>query len=637
MKRLLLAALVSSFVICHSSFSAESAPNILWLTSEDHGPHMGCYGDTFATTPNIDAIAAKGMLFKHAWSNGPVCAAARTTMISGLYPASTGGEHMRSMVALPKGKKMYPQFLRESGYFCTNNSKEDYNLAKPEGVWDESSAKSHWKNRKAGQPFFAIFNETCSHESQLRKRPHTAIHDPAKVRVPTYHPDTPEVRQDWAQYYDTVTEADASAGERLAELEAAGLAEETIVFYFADHGSGMSRNKRWPSNSGLQVPMVEYFPKKWQHLAPKEYSAGAKSDRLVSFVDLAPTLLSLIGVQPPEWMQGHAFAGKFQTELQPFVYGFRGRMDERYDTVRSVTDGRFVYVRNYMPHLSQGQHVAYQFETRSTRVWRKLYDAGKLTPEQSLFWQEPKAAEELYDLQSDPDEVHNLATKSDHAATLEKMRHAQEALALNIRDVGLLPEGDIHHRSEGTTPYDMGHDDKLYPVARIIKAAGEASSMKADSITALKTGFADPDNAVRYWSAMGLLMRGSDAVTAAHDELVKATKDSSTYVQVVAHWTLAKFGSESERSSSLPALVQLANWSQHNVFTSMSALNAIGDLGDKAKPVAEQLKTLPKKGESPDGRFSGYVARLLADITGTAAEFEPDATPQPKKKGKKKK
>jgi arylsulfatase A-like enzyme len=637
MKRLLLAALVSSFVICHSSFSAESAPNILWLTSEDHGPHMGCYGDTFATTPNIDAIAAKGMLFKHAWSNGPVCAAARTTMISGLYPASTGGEHMRSMVALPKGKKMYPQFLRESGYFCTNNSKEDYNLAKPEGVWDESSAKSHWKNRKAGQPFFAIFNETCSHESQLRKRPHTAIHDPAKVRVPTYHPDTPEVRQDWAQYYDTVTEADASAGERLAELEAAGLAEETIVFYFADHGSGMSRNKRWPSNSGLQVPMVVYFPKKWQHLAPKEYSAGAKSDRLVSFVDLAPTLLSLIGVQPPEWMQGHAFAGKFQTELQPFVYGFRGRMDERYDTVRSVTDGRFVYVRNYMPHLSQGQHVAYQFETRSTRVWRKLYDAGKLTPEQSLFWQEPKAAEELYDLQSDPDEVHNLATKSDHAATLEKMRHAQEALALNIRDVGLLPEGDIHHRSEGTTPYDMGHDDKLYPVARIIKAAGEASSMKADSITALKTGFADPDNAVRYWSAMGLLMRGSDAVTAAHDELVKATKDSSTYVQVVAHWTLAKFGSDSERSSSLPALVQLANWSQHNVFTSMSALNAIGDLGDKAKPVAEQLKTLPKKGESPDGRFSGYVARLLADITGTAAEFEPDATPQPKKKGKKKK
>jgi uncharacterized sulfatase len=235
---------------------AADRPNILWLTSEDHGPHMGCYGDTFATTPNGDALAAKGMLFKHAWSCGPVCAAARTTIIAGMYPPSTGGEHMRSMTEMPKGTKMYPQFLREAGYYCTNNSKEDYNLAKPEGVWDESSGNANWKKRKEGQPFFAIFNETCSHESQLRKRPHVAIHDPAKVRVPAYHPDTPEVRQDWAQYYDQVTLADASAGKRLKELEEAGLAADTIVFYYADHGSGMPRNKRWPCNSGLQVPMV---------------------------------------------------------------------------------------------------------------------------------------------------------------------------------------------------------------------------------------------------------------------------------------------------------------------------------------------------------------------------------------------
>lgn len=634
MKRLLIAALFSSFVF--QSRAAEQ-PNILWLTSEDHGPHMGCYGDKYATTPNVDALATKGMLFKHAWSNGPVCAAARTTIIAGMYPASTGGEHMRSMVELPKGKKMYPQFLREAGYYCTNNSKEDYNLKKPEGVWDESSGNAHWKKRKDGQPFFAIFNETCSHESQLRKRPHEAIHDPAKVRVPAYHPDTPEVRQDWAQYYDQVTLADESAGKRLKELAEAGLTQDTIVFYYADHGSGMPRNKRWPCNSGLQVPMVVYFPPKWQHLAPKEYSAGGKSDRLVSFVDLAPTLLSIVGMQPPEWMQGHAFAGKFQTEPQPFVYGFRGRMDERYDTVRSVTDGRFVYVRNYMPHLSQAQHVSYQFETPTTRVWKKLFDDGKTTPEQSIFWKEPKDAEELYDLQSDPDEVHNLAANSEYATTLEKMRRAQEELALKIRDVGLLPEGEMHQRAEGTTPYEMGHDDKLYPVARILKAAGDASSMKAESIAALKAGFADADNAVRYWSAMGLLMRGTDAVTAAHDELVKATKDSSTYVQVVAHWTLAKYGSDAERTTSLPALVQLANWSQHNVFTAMSALNAIGDLGDKAKPVAEQLKSLPMQGATPDARFNSYVSRLLSDLTGSKPVYEPDATPAPKKKGKKKK
>ncbi|HBJ87035.1 MAG TPA: sulfatase [Verrucomicrobiales bacterium] len=629
----LLSLVLSSFVILHSSLAA-GRPNILWLTSEDHGPHMGCYGDTYATTPNVDALAAKGMLFKHVWSNAPVCAAARTTIIAGMYGPSTGGEHMRSMVPMPQGTKMYPQFLRESGYYCTNNSKEDYNLAKPEGTWDESSGNASWKNRKDGQPFFAIFNETCSHESQLRKRPHTAIHDPAKVRVPAYHPDTPEVRQDWAQYYDKVTEADASAGKRLAELEEAGLAADTIIFFYADHGSGMSRNKRWPCNSGLQVPMVVYFPPNWKHLAPKEYGAGVKSDRLVSFVDLAPTLLSIIGVQPPEWMQGHAFAGKYQTEPQPFVYGFRGRMDERIDTVRSVTDGRFVYLRNYMPHLSQAQHVSYQFETPSTRVWRKLFDEGKLTPEQSIFWKEPKDAEELYDLQSDPDEVHNLAAKPEHAETLAKMRSAQESLALKIRDAGLLPEGEIHQRSEGTTPYDMGHDDKLYPVARVLKAAGSASSMKPDAIADLKAGFSDSDNAIRYWSAMGILMRGKDGVAAAHDEMVNAAKDTSTHVQVAANWALAKHGSDAERAAALPELVKLANWSQHNVFTSMSALNAIGDLGDKAKPIAEQLKALPAKGESPDGRFSGYVARLLADLNGTKPPVG-EAPAKKKKKGKK--
>lgn len=628
-----LNALLFALCLPWVSFAADR-PNILWLTSEDHGPHMGCYGDTYATTPNVDALAAKGMLFKHAWSNAPVCAAARTTIIAGLYGPSTGGEHMRSMVPMPKGKKMYPQFLREAGYYCTNNSKEDYNLKKPEGVWDASSRAAHWRNRQEGQPFFAVFNEQCSHESQLRKRPHKAIHDPTKVRVPAYHPDTPEVRQDWAQYYDTVTEADASAGRRLKEIADAGLADDTIVFYYADHGSGMPRNKRWPGNSGLQVPLVVYFPPKWQHLAPKEYGAGVKSDRLVSFVDLAPTLLSLVGVPPPEWMQGHAFAGKFQTEPQPYIYGFRGRMDERYDCARSVTDGRFVYVRNYMPHLSQAQHVAYQFETPTTRIWRKLFDEGKLTPEQRIFWTAPRAAEELYDLQSDPDEVHNLAASPEHADRLAKMRGAQEALALKIRDVGLLPEGEMHRRSEGSTPYDMAHDDTRYPLARILKMAGLAASMKADAIQELKDGLSDSDSAIRYWSALGLLMRGRDDIWAARAELSKAQKDSSTDVQVAANWARAKYGNDYDRSAALQPLVRLADWGQHDVFTVMSALNAIDDLGEKAEPISAMLKKLPAKGTAPNERYSSYVARLLADLCGTRPEFLDAGEPKKKRKAK---
>jgi uncharacterized sulfatase len=621
-----LLALTSAVPLC----SADQ-PNLLWLTSEDHGPQMGCYGDHYATTPHIDGLAAKGMLFKKCWSNGPVCAAARTTIISGLYPPSTGGEHMRSMVQMPKGMKMYPEFLRSAGYYCTNNSKEDYNLTKLKDSWDESSKKAHWKNRRDGQPFFAIFNETCSHESQIRTRPHKQVHDPKRARVPAYHPDTPEVRQDWAQYYDKVTEADASAGQRLKELEEAGLAEETIVFYYADHGSGMPRSKRWPSNSGLHVPMVVYFPAKWRHLAPKEYGPGIQSDRLISFVDLAPTLLSIIGIQPPAWMQGHAFAGKFQTESQPYLYGFRGRMDERYDCVRSVTDGRFVYVRNFMPHLSQAQHVAYQMQTPTTKVWKKLFDEGKTTPEQSLFWQQPKPAEELYDLSTDPDEVHNLADVPEHAERLLKMRRAQEKLALDIRDVGLLPEGEIHQRSEGTSPYEMGHDDALYPMQKVVTLAGVASSLKMDQLELLRAGFAESDSALRYWAIMGVLMRREVGLKLMHEEVQQATHDSSTYVQIAAHWTLAKYGTVSEQKDSLKSLIILSDGSRHNVFTAMSALCALGDLGNGVKPWVEDLKKLPKKGHAPDPRYDSYVSRLLSDLTGSEAEFEADATPAPKK------
>ena len=627
MKRLILLALAAA------SAAAADKPNILWLTSEDHGPQMGCYGDAYATTPHMDALAARGMLFKRAWSCGPVCAAARTTIISGMHPPSNGGEHMRSMAPMPAGKKMYPQFLREAGYYCTNNSKEDYNLLKPEGVWDESSGQAHWRNRAAGQPFFAIFNETCSHESQLRKRPHEAMHDPAKVRVPAYHPDTPEVRQDWAQYYDQVALADESAGRRLKEMQEAGLADDTIVFYYADHGSGMPRSKRWPCNSGLHVPMIVYFPAKWQHLAPKEYRAGAKSDRLVSFVDLAPTLLSIAGVQPPDWMQGHAFAGKFQTEPQVFVFGFRGRMDERYDCVRSVTDGRYVYLRNYMPHLSQAQHVAYQFVTPTTQVWRKLFDDGKATPAQSAFWQAPKAPEELYDLQSDPDEVVNLARSSEHAEVLARMRKAQEDLALRIRDVGLLPEGEMHRRSAGASPYDMGHDESKFPAARIITAAGDASSMRSDEATMsrLKAGCSDADPAIRWWSVMGALMRGKEGAAAMSAELAKARADESPLVQVAANWTLAKHGSEADSAKALLSLVALADWGRQDVFTSITALNAIGDLGGKSKTVLAQIKALPSKGAAPDKRFGEYVPRLLADLGGTQAEFNDAGEPKGKK------
>lgn len=593
--------------------AAAPRPNILWLSSEDHGPHMGCYGDSFATTPNVDALAAKGMLYTRCWSNAPVCAPARTTLISGMYPPSTGAEHMRSMVPFAAGKQMFPQLLRGAGYYCTNNAKEDYNLTQPGQVWDVSSKRAHWSHRAAGQPFFAVFNSEKSHESRLRVRPHEQVHEPAKVRVPAYHPDTPEVRQDWAQYYDVVSAADADAGARLKELADAGLAEDTIVFYFADHGSGMPRNKRWPLDSGLHVPLVVYIPDKFKELRPPEYTAGGKSDRLVSFVDFAPTVLSLAGIKTPEWMQGHAFLGSYAEKPQPYVYGFRGRMDERPDMVRSVTDGRFVYVRNYLPHKIYGQHLAYMFETPTTRVWHKLHSEGRLTLEQDAFWK-IKPAEELYDLSSDRDEVRNLAQLPEYRETLAKLRSAQQALALRIRDVGFLSEHEMHQRSKGTTPYDLGHDASRYPLEQIMAAAELAAGRDADATPELVKLLGNSESAVRYWGALGLLIREQAAVTAGHDALVAALGDGSPDVRIVAAEALARYGSASDRPKSLEVLEQLADWSQQHVLVAVAALNAIDSIGTPAQETKARLRARAKRGESPHQRYGEYVPRLLKEI-----------------------
>jgi uncharacterized sulfatase len=588
-------------------------PNILWLTCEDMGPHIGPYGDPYAHTPNLDRFSQRGLRYLNVWSNAPVCAPARTALITGMYPTSTGSEHMRSMTRLPAGVKMYPQFLREAGYYCTNNSKEDYNLEKPATVWDESSPQAHWKNRKAGQPFFAVFNFTITHESQIRARPHTLVHDPSKIRLPAYHPDTPEVRHDWAQYYDNIAAMDKQFGARLKELEDAGLAEDTIVFFYADHGSGMPRSKRSACNSGLNVPFIAHFPAKFRHCAPKEYAPGGTTNRLVSFVDFAPTLLSLVNVKPPDTMQGHAFMGKYEAPPQPYLFGFRGRMDERYDLVRSARDQRYVYVRNFMPHRIYGQHVAYMFETPTTRVWKRLYDEGKLKSPQTLFWQ-TKPSEELYDLQTDPDEVKNLAPSPLHQDVLKRMRRALQEHLLTVRDVGFLPEDEIHTRSQGSTPYTMGHDPRRYPLERILPAAELATSPLAGATPQLRRWLQDEDSAVRYWAAMGLLIRGASAIRSARDDLRTALSDPSPSVRVIAAEALGKFGDADDANKALSLLLELASPDKNSLFVSVLALNALDELDQKAAPVLSAIQALNGVPRPNTPRMNDYVPRLLEKI-----------------------
>lgn len=591
--------------------ATQEKPNILWLTSEDHGPHLGCYGDLYADTPNLDKLAARGMLFKRAWSTAPVCAAARTALISGIYPPSLGAEHMRSLVSLPAFMKMYPQYLREAGYYCSNNAKEDYNLVEPGQVWDDSSGDAHWRNRGSGQPFFSVFNFGMTHESQIRAADANTVHELAGVRVPAYQPDTPEVRSNWAQYYDRITQLDSAVAEALSALEQARLSEDTIVFFFSDHGSGFPRSKRWPFNSGLHVPMIVYFPDKWRHLAPAEYAPGAQSERLVDFMDLAPTLLSLIGTEPPAYLHGHAFAGGFQSKPPDYLYAFRGRMDERYDMVRTVTDGRYIYLRHYMPHKIYGQHVSYMFETQATQVWKRMFDEGRLNAAQSRFW-ESKPPEELYDLDNDPDEIDNLANSPAHQQIVRRLRREQQEWVLQSRDFGFLPEAEIHNRSQNSTPYEVAQDDELYPLARIVRTADLAASLDIDAVDELIAVLADADSAVRYWGVLGLLMRQAPAVSSARDHLLAALSDSSASVRVTAAEALGRYGSGPDIDAALEVLLEHAAVQANGEFIAMLAVAALDAMEERALGVQDRIAAIDTTGGTGTRPTAREVERLIA-------------------------
>ncbi len=594
-------------------------PNILWLTSEDHGPHLGCYGDLVANTPNLDQLARRGMRFKRAWSTAPVCAAARTALISGVYPPSLGAEHMRSLVAMPDFMRMYPQFLREAGYYCSNNVKEDYNLIKPGRVWDDSSPEAHWQDRNPGQAFFAVFNYTMTHESQIRAPDANTVSDPAVVRVPAYQPDTPEVRSNWAQYYDRIAQLDGVVGESLAELEAAGLADDTIVFFYSDHGSGIPRSKRWPYNSGLHVPMIVHFPEKWRHLAPSDYRAGSESERLVDFMDLAPTLLSIVGIEPPDYMHGNAFAGAHQRPPKAYMHAFRGRMDERYDLARTVSDGRYLYMRHYMPHRIYGQYLTYMFETQATQVWKRMYDQGQLNEVQSRFW-ESKPAEELYDLESDPDEIDNLIDSPAYQDKLVELRQQHRDWTLESRDFGFLPENEIRSRSAASTPYQAARDDVVYPLARILRCAQLASSLAASAVSALLTNLTDDDSAVRYWAASGLLMRGATGVGANAQALRQALQDPAPAVRVAAAEALGNYGDEDDIDAALATLAELIEVEGNEIFVPMMALTALDEMEERAAPIRDAIEAIDVGGVTrtrPDGReIERLRTKLLSDLDG---------------------
>ncbi|AMV21008.1 sulfatase [Planctomyces sp. SH-PL14] len=605
----ILAALV--LALGPATYAADR-PNILWISSEDNGPHLGCYGDPDARTPNLDALAQRSALYLNCWSNAPVCAPARTAIITGMYPPSLGAEHMRSLVKVPADLKLWPQLLREAGYYCSNNVKEDYNVEKPGQVWSDSSKTAHWKKRNPGQPFFAVFNFTTTHESQVRLRPHNFVHDPKTVQIPGYHPDLPETREAWAQYHDQMTLMDEQAGKILDELRADGLEEDTIVFYWGDHGPGLPRCKRSACNSGLRVPLIVHIPEKFRGLAPKGYEAGAKLDRLVEFVDFGPTVLNLAGISAPATCQGRPFLGQYSSNERDYLHGFRGRMDERYDLVRSVRDKRYVYVHNFHPELPAGQHNAYMFETPMTIAWRKAFDAKTLAPEHARFF-EPRETEELYDLESDPWELKNLAADRAHAATLTRLRAACLMWMGQIKDVGLVPEADLVLRAGPKSYYEFGHDES-YPSAEVIKAA-DVATRGTDAAT-LRGLLNSPDSTVRYWGMMGVLIHVRNPNGEILREVEQRLTDKSPSVRIVAAETLLRRGPRVTHDGALLMLIKQADAGQNGLFSSVAALNAIDNLGPLAAGTHREIAKLPRVAPGASPRMKDYIDRLLRHILG---------------------
>jgi len=421
-------------------------PNILWISCEDISANLGCYGDDYARTPNLDRLARQGARFDRAFTPAGVCAVVRSGIITGLYPPSLGSQHMRSRIVRPEGIRCFPEYLRDAGYFCTNKSKTDYQFEPPKSVWDRQGNKHNdWRDREEGQPFFSVINLTCSHESQIRhgEKTHAALldqlsvdqrHDPdeAGKYLPPIHPNTPEARKDWAWYSDNISEMDRQAGLILQQLEEDGLADNTIVVFWSDHGRGLPRGKRWIYDSGVHVPVIVRWP---GNVAPD----SVRKD-LVSTQDLPPTMLSLAGVDVPDYMHGRIFLGK-ETQPEPdFLFFHRDRMDEVYELMRAARDHRFKYIRNYHVRRTYAQDIQYMNMMPTLVDLRGMEAAGKLNFPQSSFFRNQKAPEELYDLEKDPHETVNLAWMPEHAERVTTMRSALETWQEEITDLGFVPE-----------------------------------------------------------------------------------------------------------------------------------------------------------------------------------------------------
>ena len=543
-------ALLAFFVSCTLPLTGKVIkPNILWITSEDNSIEwISCYGSKNAKTPNIDQLAKEGFRYLYCFDNGAVCAPTRSSWITGMHSISNGTQPMRSGFEIPATISFYNELLQKAGYFTSNCSKTDYNLRGPKGrnpkeFWDYSGGDyaGTWKKRKEGQPFFTVYNIGDSHESRAFGDHKDESIDPEKMILAPYHPDLPEMRNTYAKYASAISRMDSLVGQAIENLKQDGLYENTIIVYNSDHGGVLARSKRFLYSSGIHCPLIVRIPEKMKALYPKGKTPGSTMDRIVSFIDMPKTWVSLTGAEMTDNFQGRIFLGPNTEPESQYHFSWRERADERFDNVRVMRDKQFAYHKNYAPFAPNGQYLAYMHNMKATGAWERHHLAGKTNAVTGRFF-EPRPSEEFYDNFKDFHNIDNQIDDPLHQTKIKELKKELRRQQLKYFDSGLMPE-EMRNRiikEKNTTVYDFVRDPKLYPLAQYLDYSDLALTRKKKNLKTFIKGLADEDPVKRYWSVIGLLLLEKQAKPAI-PELKKVLGDRDE-IPAFAAWAIYKAG-----------------------------------------------------------------------------------------------
>ena len=595
-------------------------PNILWVTFEDTSSYeFGCYGNKDVHTPNADSLAAQGIQFMNAWSVAPQSSPARSSLITGCY-APTYGMDVHPVSYDTPADIFFPQRLREAGYYCTNNSKTHYNSTNNnKACWDECTKTASYNSPKRGkdQPFFAVFNTVTSHMGRIRTFHTDGRRDYTKegiytelLTLPSYVPDLPEVRSDYAGHLEAVQDVDTWLGFFLKDLKDKGLDDNTIIFFFSDHGGCVPRGKGYLYESGLKVPLIAYFPEKWKHLANGK---SGKDNSLVNFTDLGPTVLSLAGVKPTKNMQGKAIFGEYASKEERKVqFAFAANQLHHFMPVRAVTDGHIKYMRSYIPYRQFALRNYYQWGMPSNKAWDKLVLGNHNTnPDWALTF-DAHPAEMLFDLDKDPGELHDLSSSPEYAEVLAKMRNELSNHIRSTHDLGFfLPTSRTGH-----VLYDVVRKEK-YPMEELYKLVEAAGIGDIASLPLFEKAIASSHRDMRFWGAVGYAeLAHKKQISQCPQALADLLKDEDPYVASEAAYAAAYLGKPQE---GIARLINPAKEEDRKIgYSSLECISLDPTMRDYIRQFLPQLKeaaeTLPRKKNEDSGLMARGILVNLGEL-----------------------